>query len=137
MVREMSNCHKSLRFLIYWAAYWTERLFSLVLFFPGLLYLFSLSYTCLCLKFGNEIICQPNQMLEPKFKRLYPRKKWVQLNEKQQLQYFMYTTVLDNYEQYKNLAIVNWNLIGLISLTKSPNFEVLWMLNSFQNMIKP
>ena len=29
-------------------------------------------------------------MLEPKFKRLYPRKKWVQLNEKQQFQYFLY-----------------------------------------------
>ena len=28
-------------------------------------------------------------------------------------------------------------MIGLISLTNSPNFEVLWILNSFQNMIKP
>ena len=33
--------------------------------------------------------------------------------------------------------LVNQNLIGLISLTKSRNFEVLWILSSFQNMIKP
>ena len=44
---------------------------------------------------------------------------------------------LVNDELRKNLAIINQNLIGLISLTKSPNFEVLWILNSFQNMIKP
>ena len=30
-----------------------------------------------------------------------------------------------NYELRKNLVLVNQNLIGLISLTKSPNFEVL------------
>ena len=38
-----------------------------------------------------EIIYHSHQMLEPKYKRLYLRKKWVQLNEKQQLQCLMYT----------------------------------------------
>ena len=28
-------------------------------------------------------------MLDPKFKRVYPKKKWVELNEKQQLQYLV------------------------------------------------
>ena len=89
MVRKISNCHKSLRFAIYCAAYGTERNFILVFFFPVSLYLFVLSYTYLCLKFGTEIICHSHQMLEPKYKRLYLRNKWVQLNEKQQLQYFL------------------------------------------------
>ena len=34
---------------------------------------------------------------------------------------------LDNYEPNKNFAIVNQKLIGLISSTKGPNFEVLWL----------
>ena len=32
LVRNMSNCHKTLKFIIYCKAYWTESLFSLVLF---------------------------------------------------------------------------------------------------------
>ena len=44
MVRQMSNCHKSLRFAIYCAAYGTERLFSLALFYPFYYTYFFVSY---------------------------------------------------------------------------------------------
>ena len=56
----MSNCHKSLKFVIYCAAYGAEKIFSLVFFDSGSTFFQVKSHSEILTKFNDLCYTQPN-----------------------------------------------------------------------------